>query len=76
MTLEEKIEQARRHVESGRRIVERQRVIAARLGNETSTDLLARFEQTQLIFEADLLYLLGKRQAAPPFQQAKPDMSP
>ena len=61
MTLDERIEQARRHVDSGRRIVERQRVLAARLRSESSADLLARFERTQQIFETDLADLLARK---------------
>ena len=61
MTLDEKIQQAQRHVDSGRRIVERRRMLAARLRSEISADLLARFEVTQQIFEADLADLLARK---------------
>ena len=61
MTMDEKIEQARRHVEGGRRIVERQRILASRLASESSLDLLALFERTQNIFETDLADLLKRK---------------
>lgn len=61
MTLDEKIAQAQRHVESGRRIIERQRVIVARHGMPSSIDLLECFERTQQIFEMDLADLLKKK---------------
>jgi hypothetical protein len=40
MTLDEKIAQAQRHVETGRRIVECQRVLVARHGQPSAIDLL------------------------------------
>jgi hypothetical protein len=62
MTLDEKIAMARRHVESGRLIIERQRAIVVRHGGWASAaDLLQRFEITQLIFEADLDDLLKRK---------------
>jgi hypothetical protein len=61
MTQDEQLAQARCHVESGRRIVERQRVLANRLNTESSADLLALFEHTQQIFEADLAKLLDRK---------------
>ncbi|MVT65752.1 hypothetical protein GPL21_11600 [Bradyrhizobium pachyrhizi] len=61
MTLDERIAQAQRHVDGGRRIVERQREIVARSGLPDSIDLLDLFERTQLIFETDLADLLKKK---------------
>jgi len=61
MTLDEKIAQAQRHVDSGRMIIERQRAMVARHETPASIDLLQLFEQTQQIFELDLAELL-KRQ--------------
>lgn len=61
MTLTEKIAQAQRHVDSGRRIIERQRVIVARHGMPSAIDLLESFERTQQIFEMDLADLLKSR---------------
>jgi hypothetical protein len=61
MTLDEKIAMAQRHVEDGRRVIERQRALVARIGSQTSVDLLAVFERTQGIFEADLADLLKRR---------------
>ena len=62
MTLDEKIAQAQRHVLSGRLIIGRQRAIVARLGSQTSIDLLESFEWTQQIFEMDLADLLKARE--------------
>jgi hypothetical protein len=61
MTLDEKITMAQRHVDSGRRIVEGQRALVARIGSQPSVDLLDLFERTQLIFEADLADLLRRK---------------
>jgi hypothetical protein len=58
MTLDEKIAQASRHVENGRRIIEHQREIVARSKSRFAADLLKRFERTQQIFEMDLADLL------------------
>lgn len=63
MTLDEKIAQARRHVESGRGIIERQRLLVARHKTVAAVDLLGLFESTQGIFEKDLADLLER--AAP-----------
>jgi len=52
MTLDVKIAQAEHHVDSGRRIIERQRVLVVRLGQPFAADLLD--ERTQRIFEMDL----------------------
>ena len=62
MTLQDRIEQATRHVETGRRILARQReiVAAGRLG-AASRELLAVFERSQDIFENDLADLLKKK---------------
>lgn len=60
MTLDEKIAQAQRHVDSGRVIIERQRVIVARHGQPSAIDLLESFERTQQIFEMDLTDLLER----------------
>ncbi|MCC6780007.1 MAG: hypothetical protein IT537_25805 [Hyphomicrobiales bacterium] len=61
---------ARRHVESGRKIVERQRELIAEIRSRggdcrTAEDLLARFERTLSVFEDDLADLM-KRTALPP----------
>ncbi|RXH06547.1 hypothetical protein [Bradyrhizobium vignae] len=61
MTLDEQIAQAQRHVDSGRLIIERQRVIVARHGMSASIDLLKLFERTQQIFELDLADLLNRK---------------
>ena len=61
-TLDEKIAQAQRHVDRGKIIVARQRLIAAGLGTPFALDLLESFERTQIIFESDLADLLsGKK---------------
>jgi len=62
MTLDEKIAQAQRHVESGQRIIERQRVLVARRRLPQAADLLETFKVTQLIFEMDLADLLQRKQ--------------
>jgi hypothetical protein len=62
MTLEKKVNLAQRHVDRGREIVQRQRVIAAGLGTEFSANLLHQFERTQKVFETDLIDLLSRRQ--------------
>jgi hypothetical protein len=59
--LNEKIAQAQRHVDSGRRIIERQRVIVACHGHPLAADLLECFERTQQIFEMDLADLLRQQ---------------
>jgi hypothetical protein len=64
MTLDERIAMARRHVESGRRIVERQRALVARIGSQSSIDLLGLFESIQHTFEADLADLLKEKGTA------------
>jgi hypothetical protein len=69
MTLDEKIALAQRHVESGRRIIERQRVIVARHGKRSATDLLESFQQTQQIFEMDLADLLKRSEAGSGWRQ-------
>jgi len=61
MTLDDKIAQAQRHVDSGRLIIERQRVIAARNGMRSAIDLLESFERIQQIFEIDLADLLKRK---------------
>jgi hypothetical protein len=61
MTLDDRIAMAQRHVEDGRRIIERQRALVARVGSQSSIDLLALFERTQDLFEADLAALLKMR---------------
>lgn len=61
MTLDEKIAQAQRHVDSGRVIIERPRLIVRRHQTPASIDLLKRFEQTQQIFELDLADLLKRK---------------
>ena len=60
-TRDEKIAQAHRHVESGRRIIERQRVLVARRVHPQAADLLESFERTQQIFERDLADLLQRK---------------
>jgi hypothetical protein len=64
MTLDERIAQAQHHVESGRCIIERQRVIVARRGHPFAADLLETFERTPQIFEMDLADLLRKQWSA------------
>jgi hypothetical protein len=61
--LDDRIALAERHVVAGRRIVARQRERIARgeVFGTAALDLLAAFEQTQEIFEADLLRLLDLR---------------
>jgi hypothetical protein len=61
MTLDEKIAQAQRHVDSGRLIVARQRALVIRYEWPLAFDLLERFERTQQIFEMDLADLLKQR---------------
>ena len=61
MTLDVKIAQAEHHVDSGRRIIERQRVIVARFGQPFAADLLEAFERTQRIFGMDLADLLKRK---------------
>jgi hypothetical protein len=61
MALDERIAQAQRHVDSGRRIVERQRAFVARHEMPAAVDLLDLFESTQQIFEKDLADLLKRR---------------
>lgn len=64
MTLEDKIAQASRHVETGRGVIERQRAIVARYPSVFATDLLDCFERTQAIFESDMTALLAQRAQA------------
>jgi hypothetical protein len=59
--LDERIAHARRHVQDGRRIVERQRIRVAEGHAAEALQLLRLFEQTQVIFEADLARLLDQR---------------
>ncbi|WP_141688411.1 hypothetical protein [Bradyrhizobium paxllaeri] len=60
--LNEKIEQAKRYVAKGRRVVERQRQrIASGTAAPGASELLATFEQSQAIFEEDLARLLKER---------------
>ena len=59
----EKVALAQRHVDSGRRVVERQEALVARqkaLGSSTilSEQLLSDFRRSQTIFESDLAGLL------------------
>jgi hypothetical protein len=61
MTLDEKIAQAQRHVDSGRIIIERQRALVARHGWASAADLLEIFERTQEIFEMDLAILRKRK---------------
>jgi len=60
--LDEAISMARRHVEEGRRIVERQR--AKKRAGFDATDLLKTFERSLEIFEGDLERLLRERNGA------------
>lgn len=60
MTLKTKLEQARRHVFEGKRIVAKQRSLIAKkraggLDTSTAEKLLIQFERSLAIFEADLL---------------------
>ena len=60
--LEEQIAVARRHVEEGRGIVERQRkLIAEKRGGPDAAELLKTFERSQEIFERELNRLLSER---------------
>ena len=57
---------AKRHVETGRRIIERQRQIVAetkarKVDSTQAEELLAQFERTQAIFEDDLALIIGKK---------------
>ena len=59
-TLAERHAEAQRHVLVGRRLIDRQRRLIGRLkvlGRDTrrSEEILVSFEQTQLIFEGDLI---------------------
>jgi hypothetical protein len=56
----ERYTEARRHVATGRSIIERQRALIERdqasgADTKSSEELLARFEASQMIFEEDLL---------------------
>jgi hypothetical protein len=56
---------ADRHVEAGRRIVQRQRdLVASGTTLPGVLELLATFERPQLIFETDLADLLRRNRAA------------
>ena len=60
--LQDRIDQATRHVETGRRIIIRQReIVAAGRTGTAAEELLERFERTQAIFELDLAELLKKQ---------------
>jgi hypothetical protein len=52
---------ARRHVDRGRAIIERQRALVARHIMSSALDLLETFERTQQIFDSDLSDLLKKK---------------
>ncbi|MBR0734671.1 hypothetical protein JQ595_38600 [Bradyrhizobium japonicum] len=67
-TLDEKIDQAHRHVDSGKLIVERQRALILRHRTPDSIKLLELFKQTQRVFESDLADLLKRKQ---PYPQSK-----
>jgi hypothetical protein len=62
---EDRLQMARRHVVEGRKIIDAQQAVIARLramGEDTSTDerILRRFEQNQAMFEEDLKTLEAK----------------
>ncbi|KRR10767.1 hypothetical protein CQ12_39995 [Bradyrhizobium jicamae] len=57
--LDNRIEQAKRRVEQGRRIIARQRKRI--VDGSAAADLLETFEQSQTIFEEDLARLLRER---------------
>jgi hypothetical protein len=60
--LDRLIQQAARHVESGRRIVQQQKnLVESGPSLPGSCDLLGVFERTQEIFESDLHRLLKER---------------
>ena len=60
--LDDAIAMATRHVEEGRRIVERQRkLIAEERGGADANDLLRTFERSLEIFEGDLDRLISER---------------
>jgi hypothetical protein len=63
--METKSAQAMRHVAEGRRIVDRQRALVARLKEagldaNAAEDLLAQFERTLAVFEDDLAAAIGR----------------
>ncbi|MCP3397843.1 MULTISPECIES: hypothetical protein [unclassified Bradyrhizobium] len=66
MTLDKRIALAQRHVDRGRLIIERQRVLVDQDGTPASIDLLKLFEQTQQMFEMDLADLLKRKAACGP----------
>jgi|RhiMetdeSRZDD1v2_1073273.scaffolds.fasta_scaffold660645_3 hypothetical protein len=58
--------EARRHAVAGRGVIKRQREFIARekakgLSTDRSEDLLALFQQTQVIFEGDLARISAER---------------
>ena len=60
--LDDQIASATRHVENGRRIVQRQRErIASGTAAPGAHELLRTFEQSQAIFEEDLARLIKER---------------
>jgi len=62
MTLQDQIDQATRHVETGRRIIIRQReIVSTGRTGKVAEELLEQFERTQAIFERDLADLLNKQ---------------
>jgi hypothetical protein len=61
MTLDEKIAQAQRHVDTGRLVIECQRALVLRHPTPASIELLELFKQTQQIFESDLADLLKRK---------------
>lgn len=56
---------AQRHVDEGRRVVERQRqLIAKGIAGPRAIDLLKTFEKVQQMFEADLDRLLREKEGS------------
>lgn len=62
MTLQDRIANATRHVEMGRRIVARQHeIVATGILGAAARELLEIFERSQEIFETDLVNLLKRK---------------
>jgi len=61
-SLDDRIDEAKRHVETGRRILARHRErMAIGRGSSRAGKLLRTFEESQMIFEHDLARLIGER---------------
>jgi len=65
MSLQDQIALATRHVETGRQIVERQRLfVASGRAGAAGKELLELFERTQSIFEMDLADMEARHKKA------------